>query len=103
MQDNKKTDIDIRRLASLCHLDLSDDEAAFLTAELKKMADYIYPHLVCGNISAPIENSNTLDSMREDLPCDSGITAEILSAAPDTEGGHIRVPRVVENGGSENE
>ncbi len=103
MQYNNKKSIDICRLSELCRLTLSDDEAELLSAELKKMADYIYTHTRCEDISLPDASVGTLASLRDDTPEDCTVIKEILSAAPDTEGGYIRVPRVVGKRGDENE
>ncbi len=94
--------LDLDRLAALCRLTLKDGEAERAAAELKKMADYTYPHLACGAVALPFSLSHTLATLREDEPdesLDKTTVDDIIACAPDTEGGYIRVPRVIDNGG----
>ncbi len=102
-KDNKTPDIDIYRLARLCHLTLSEEEAALLADDFKRMADYIYLHTRCTDAFASATKANTLSDLRDDTPSESVLYKDILAAAPETESGYIRVPKVVENGGDGNE
>lgn len=92
-----ETDIDIDRLARLARIDLSDEDRDELAAELKQLADYIYPRVKSEDIAMPVCYVHSDYSPREDIaiPSDSESCALILANAPSREDGYITVPKVI--------
>lgn len=88
---------EVRRLARLARLFLSEEEITALTAELSTVLEYV-SELSCLDLAAeeaeeiiPREAGN----LREDAPRDAGVRAPALDAAPGSREGLFVVPRVI--------
>lgn len=92
------TDDDVRHVARLARLGLTDEEVASLRGELSQILGYAEQ---VGEVATrevaptghPLRLTNVL---REDEPRPSLPPAEALSTAPEAEDGRFRVPRIVE-------
>lgn len=90
---------DVRKLAALSALQLSDDEIAPLQNELAKILDYVEQLQSIDTAGVePTYQVNQLESvMRPDQIIDYGVTpSELLDGAAELRDGQIVVPRVVE-------
>lgn len=90
-------DIDIDRLARLARIDLTDEDRDELAAELKQLADYIYPRVKNEDIPLPVSYVHSQHTPREDIAelTDAQSCALILANAPSLEDGYITVPKVI--------
>ena len=92
------TDDDVRHVARLARLALTDEEVASLRGELTEILGYAEQ---VGEVATreidptghPLRLTNVL---REDEPRPSLPPEEALSTAPEAEDGRFRVPRIVE-------
>lgn len=89
---------DVRRLAELARLELTEDEMRALVKELNGILRYAdrLQQLDTNGVeptlhAVPLENVLREDCVRPSLPVD-----ETLSNAPDRSGDYFRVPRVLE-------
>lgn len=89
------TDADVRHIARLARLELSDQEVERLRGELSKILAYVgeLESLEAGRAAAPEPPDRPL---REDRVTPWPDTDLLHRAAPDYAGGFFRVPRVVE-------
>lgn len=92
------TDDDVRHVARLARLALSDDEAAALRPQLSDILAYAEqvqrvatPDVPPTSHPYPLANVLRADEPRPSLPA-----AEAISTAPEAEDGRFRVPRIVE-------
>ncbi len=94
--------IDVRNIALLAKLELSDEETVRLEAEMKDFDDFA--KCLCG-----ISGTEAIDDAlpladchaREDGLCRFEDTEKILNGAKSTYGGYITVPRTVKDGKKE--
>lgn len=94
-----KNEIDIRALAQLARLDVSDEELMKLEEQLPAILGFV------GSIQEVAEGgarqvSEHRNIMRDDVnPHESGAhSQELLSAAPRREGDYVKVPQVIKGG-----
>lgn len=89
---------DIRKLATLSRLQLTDEEVQKLEGEFSSILAYIdtiqkveLPTVPAGNVHLDIENV-----MREDVPShEAGVhTEELLEQAPRKGGGYLKVKKI---------
>ena len=92
---------DVRRIAGLARLAISDDEAARFAAELDPVLAHLASLRAAGEADTPprdaaldLGRSCDLDSLRGDVPRAGLPRDDALAAAPDTLDGAFRVPRV---------
>lgn len=93
-------------VAELAHLRLSDEEVRNLQDDLAAILEYVERLDELNLEDVPPMYSPTSaggNVWREDEVRDAGITPAFLQGAPDIEGLHVRVPRVVGNVGAEEE
>lgn len=91
---------EVRRVASLAHLTLSEEEASGLRADLDAILGYV-AQLEALDVSEvePTTHAVPLDMpLRADEVVKTLSRDEVLSNAPDQEQGMFRVPRIVEGG-----
>jgi aspartyl-tRNA(Asn)/glutamyl-tRNA(Gln) amidotransferase subunit C len=102
-QANRLTEDEVRRVATLCRIGLSDDEVERLRDE---MAGLIAEVSVLQSIDTSgieptghaVEEVHTV--MRDDTSRPALSVADVLSNAPRREGNYFRVPAVMDDGQS---
>lgn len=89
--------IDVRYVANLARLELSDEEVATFQPQLEAILVHVEALSkldVSGIDPSPYAN-DVFGRMREDVPHESLSQAAMLQNAPDQAQGQIRVPKVV--------
>lgn len=88
--------IDVRYVAKLARLDLSEDEAAVFQSQLDSILHHVES---LSSVDLPddltSDENETLAFMRNDTPGESLDPALVLANAPEQAQGQIRVPKVV--------
>ena len=89
---------EMRHLARLARLDLSEAESAALLHDLNRMLGYFrkLQELDTEGVEEMQRPTPLLNVLRDDLPGAMFSQAEALSLAPETRDGFIQVPRTVE-------
>lgn len=89
--------IDVRYVANLARLELSDDEVATFQPQLEAILGHVeaLSKLDVSGIDPSAHSTAVFGKMREDLPHESLSPAAVLQNAPDQAQGQIRVPKVV--------
>ncbi|HET8690251.1 MAG TPA: Asp-tRNA(Asn)/Glu-tRNA(Gln) amidotransferase subunit GatC [Candidatus Saccharimonadales bacterium] len=90
---------DVKKLADLSQLELSESEANALQTDLAKIIDYVNQlQAVDTEGVEPTYQVNYSGTVtRDDQPVDYGVTPQaMLQLAPDTQDGQIKVPRVIQ-------
>lgn len=91
------TDDDVRRVAKLARLSLSDAEITACRGQLEQILGYMERLAdvdVTGVEPAPYPFDTTLP-LRPDEPVPGLTTDAVLALAPESEDGHIVVPKVI--------
>lgn len=95
------TENEIKKIAALAHLEITDQELHALTPQIASIVAYVeqLAELDTSRIEPAIggltpEGERT-DSSREDVPHESLGTSLALDQAPDPSHGHFRVPKVL--------
>ena len=89
---------EVRRIAALAHIGLSDDEVASLSVELSQIVEFAQQlQAVDTDDVAPTDQvTGLVDVMRQDEVRPSLIDQDkLLQNAPEREGGYIKVRRVL--------
>lgn len=88
---------DVRRIASLARLALTDDEVDLYARQLARILDYAgqVAALDMGDVPPTFSTSEASGAGRPDEPRASLGREEALANAPDTAAGLFRVPRVL--------
>lgn len=93
--------MDVRHVAKLAHLEITDDEVALYTPQLAEIVKYVEQlneldtedvEPMLGGLTAEGEATATV---REDLPLASLGQSAALEQAPAALGGHFQVPKVL--------
>ena len=93
--------MDIRKIATLAHLEITDEEVALYTPQMKSIVEYIEQlneldtdaiEPMLGGLTA--EGAAT-DTRREDIPHESLGQKNALKEAPSAVDGHFQVPKVL--------
>ena len=94
-----KPQVDVRALASLARLDVSDEERLKLEKQIPDILAFVET-IQKVSADAPQSEPTLRNVMREDASAhESGVyTEELLSAAPSRSGDHISVMRVITKG-----
>lgn len=89
--------IDVRYVANLARLELSDEEVAEFQPQLEAVLQHVeaLTRLDVTAIDPTAHAAPVFDRMRADVPHDSLPPAAVLQNAPDQAQGQIRVPKVV--------
>lgn len=89
--------IDVRYVANLARLELSDEEVALFQPQLEAILQHVdaLTQLNVDGIEPTAHASPVFDRMRADVPHKSLPLAAVLQNAPDQAQGQIRVPKVV--------
>jgi aspartyl-tRNA(Asn)/glutamyl-tRNA(Gln) amidotransferase subunit C len=93
----QQSDIDVRHVANLARLELSDDEVAVFQPQLEAIIERARSlmQLDVANIEPTAHPSPVFGRMRNDEPHESLPPAAVLQNAPDQAQSQIRVPKVV--------
>lgn len=88
---------DVRRLANLSSLDLSDEEAGHLQADLENILEYFNQLKELDTTGVePTYQVNGLDNVwRDDVVDVSVDTESLVSLAPERDGTSVKVPQVL--------
>lgn len=93
--------MDVRKVAKLAHLEISDEEVALYNPQMADIVKYVEQlnEIDTDNIEPmlgglTIEGENTA-TVREDEPTGSFTQTEALSEAPTGVAGHFQVPKVL--------
>jgi len=93
--------MDVRKIAKLAHLEISDEEVALYTPQMADIVKYVEQlneldtedvEPMLGGLTAEGEKTETI---REDRPRGSFTQEEALSEAPSGVAGHFQVPKVL--------
>ena len=89
--------IDVRYVANLARLELSDAEVATFQPQLEAILGYVetLSKLDVSGIDATAHSTNVFGRMRDDTPHTSLTAEAVLQNAPEQAQGQIRVPKVV--------
>lgn len=89
--------IDVRYVANLARLELSDAEVATFQPQLESILGYVesLSKLDTSSIDSNAHGSLVFGNMRDDVPHTSLSQEAVLQNAPDQAQGQIRVPKVV--------
>jgi aspartyl-tRNA(Asn)/glutamyl-tRNA(Gln) amidotransferase subunit C len=88
---------EVRRIADLAHLDVSDDDARSLGADLARIVDHVR-RLEALDLSRIPPTSHVVapsPALRDDEPREGLSARAALDGAPRVEAGHFVVPRVL--------
>jgi aspartyl-tRNA(Asn)/glutamyl-tRNA(Gln) amidotransferase subunit C len=88
---------DVRKVATLARLALTDDELATTTAELGAMLDHFadIDALDLDNVEPMMQPTPMANVMREDVEGETLDRDEVLGQAPLAEDGRFRVPPII--------
>lgn len=98
MSSDRTEQIDVRYVANLARIDLSDDECAIFQKQLGAIIGYIDALKDVNLDAVDAENITAVedDHLREDI-CQPCLNQEdLLRNAPESAKGQIRVPKVVD-------
>jgi aspartyl-tRNA(Asn)/glutamyl-tRNA(Gln) amidotransferase subunit C len=93
--------MDVRHVAKLAHLEITDEEVAIYTPQLAEIVKYVEQlneletdsvEPAIGGLTLEGEKTPTI---REDVAADSFTQEEALSEAPAAVSGHFQVPKVL--------
>ena len=93
--------MDVRKVARLAHLEITDEEVELYTPQMDSIVKYVEQlnELDTENIEPAIggltKESAATDADREDAPHESLGQKRALEQAPDAHSGHFRVPKVL--------
>jgi aspartyl-tRNA(Asn)/glutamyl-tRNA(Gln) amidotransferase subunit C len=93
--------MDVRKIATLAHLEISDAEVEFYTPQMANIVKYIEQlnELDITNIEPMLggltAEGETTYVIREDIPHESLGQESALSQAPSSVSGHFQVPKVL--------
>jgi aspartyl-tRNA(Asn)/glutamyl-tRNA(Gln) amidotransferase subunit C len=89
--------IDVRYVANLARLELTDEEVATFQPQLEAILGYVeaLSKLDVSGIDSSSHTGAAFGKMRDDLPHESLSQGAMLQNAPDQAQGQIRVPKVV--------
>ena len=90
---------EVRHVALLSRLELSDDEVDLYTEQLGKVLDYVnkLDALDTSDVAPMITAASTGNVFREDKLGESLDRKDALQSAPDHDDEYFRVPRVIES------
>ena len=98
MSSEKTEQIDVRYVANLARIDISDDECAMFQKQLGSIIGYIDTLRDINLDTDDVENLDAIDEthLREDTCKHSLDQEDLLRNAPESAKGQIRVPKVVD-------
>ena len=93
--------MDVRKVAKLAHLEISDEEVALYTPQMADIVKYVEQlnEIDTDNIAPMLGGLTTegeaTETIRDDEPRGSFSQDEALSEAPSAVAGHFQVPKVL--------
>lgn len=89
--------IEVKRIAELARLELSEEEIAKFQPQLEKILGHVetLTALDVTGVEATSYSSSVFGRMRDDVPHESLSPDGLLQNAPDQAQGQIRVPKVI--------
>jgi aspartyl-tRNA(Asn)/glutamyl-tRNA(Gln) amidotransferase subunit C len=93
--------MDVRKVAKLAHLEITDEEVALYTPQMANIVAYVEQlneldtEQTEASIGGLTPEGETTETMREDAPHASLGQKLALDQAPDAHSGHFRVPKVL--------
>lgn len=89
---------DVRRIAALARLSLTDEEQAKLPGELEAVLAYVkqLEELDVSNVEPMTHAIDVAAPLREDVVTPGLSTEDALANAPSHDGHHFQVPRIIE-------
>ena len=89
--------IDVRYVANLARLELTDEEISTFQTQLESVLKHVetLTGLDVSGIEPTAHSASVFGRMRDDVPHESLSSEAVLSNAPDQAQGQIRVPKVV--------
>ena len=93
--------MDVRSVAKLAHLEITDEEVALYTPQMAEIVNYIEQlnELDTGSIEPMLggltDEGAATATVRDDVVVPSFTQAEALSEAPSGVAGHFQVPKVL--------
>ncbi|MCB1026006.1 MAG: Asp-tRNA(Asn)/Glu-tRNA(Gln) amidotransferase subunit GatC [Acidobacteria bacterium] len=93
--------MDIRKIAKLAHLEITDNEVELYTPQMKNIVAYVEQlnELETDDIEASIggltREGEETDTLRNDIPTGSLGQEKALEQAPSAVKGHFQVPKVL--------
>ncbi|MEZ5307351.1 MAG: Asp-tRNA(Asn)/Glu-tRNA(Gln) amidotransferase subunit GatC [Pyrinomonadaceae bacterium] len=93
--------MDVRKIAALAHLEITDEEVELYTPQLNNIVEYVQQlneldtDAVEASIGGLTEESETTIATRGDSRIESLGQEKALEQAPEASEGHFRVPKVL--------
>ncbi len=93
--------MDVRKIAQLAHLEITDEEVALYTPQMANIVAYVEQlnELDTENVEASIGGltaaGEATDTRRADVPHESFGQQKALDQAPSAVSGHFQVPKVL--------
>ncbi len=93
--------MDVRKIAQLAHLEITDEEVALYTPQMANIVAYVEQlnELDTENVEASLGGltvaGEATDTTRVDAPHESLGQQKALDQAPSAVGGHFQVPKVL--------
>lgn len=97
MATEKITPDDVRHVAKLARLDVTDDEVALFAGQLAAVLEHAedVEALDTAGVPPTAHPLPLVNVLRDDVPRDGVDRDEVLAMAPAAEGGRFRVPRIL--------
>ena len=97
MATDKITEADVRHVARLARLDVTDEEVARFAGQLAAVLEHAQDVAALDTAGVPptAHPLPLVNVLREDVPRDGVDRDEVLAMAPAAEGGRFRVPRIL--------
>jgi aspartyl-tRNA(Asn)/glutamyl-tRNA(Gln) amidotransferase subunit C len=97
MATDKITAADVRHVATLARLDVTDEEVELFAGQLAAVLEHAQDVEALDTAGVPptAHPLPLVNVLREDVPGDSLDRDEVLAMAPDAEDGRFRVPRIL--------
>ena len=94
---NKISSSDVRKVAQLARLELSEDQIETYTSQLEEILSYVdqLQDIDTKNIHPTTRAVEVVNAMREDLVAVNCSREDILDQAPHREGDFFRVPKII--------
>jgi aspartyl-tRNA(Asn)/glutamyl-tRNA(Gln) amidotransferase subunit C len=97
MATEKITEADVRHVAKLARLDVTDDEVALFAGQLAAVLEHAedVEALDTAGVPPTAHPLPLVNVLREDVPADGVDREEVLAMAPAAQDGRFRVPRIL--------
>ena len=97
MATEKITEADVRHVAKLARLDVTDEEVALFAGQLAAVLEHAedVEALDTAGVPPTAHPLPLVNVLRDDVPRDGVDRDEVLAMAPAAEGGRFRVPRIL--------